>query len=120
MSIKKVIEKLIENELEAAFEQDSDSEAGIPLAEPNYLALCKTVIIRTVTYHYVGRVKRVSKDGFLVLEDCSWVADSGRWNSALVNGTLDEVEPMPGLVGINIASIIDISEWNHALPKEVK
>ena len=78
----------------------------------------KSYFIRTVTYHLVGKVKKITGN-FLELEQASWVADSGRFMNAIKNGTLDEVEPV-GVVYINIDSITDAFDWKHALPTEQK
>lgn len=75
--------------------------------------------IRTVTYHMTGKVKKIS-GGFLVLDDASWIADSGRFNEAINEGKLNEVEPVDVLVFLNISSITDAFEWRHALPCDVK
>jgi hypothetical protein len=74
--------------------------------------------IRTVTYHLVGRVKKVLRD-FLVLEDASWVADSGRFMQAIRDGALSEVEPV-GAAYVNLGSITDAFPWAHELPKDQK
>ncbi len=77
--------------------------------------------IRTVTHHYLGRLIQVDYENkLLMLKDCSWVADSGRWSNALSTGELEEVEPFVNPVGINIGAICDFSEWNHDLPSGVK
>lgn len=82
--------------------------------------LTKNVFIRTVTHHYTGKLLCV-KDGFLMLIDCSWIADDGRFSTSLEKGSLEEVEPFPaGPVFIGIGSIIDISEWKHQLPRVQK
>jgi hypothetical protein len=79
----------------------------------------KNIFVRTVSYHQIGRCLGV-KDGFLLLENASWVASSGRFNEALVKGTLDEVEPFPdGIILVGIASIVDVTEWRHKLPRAV-
>ena len=77
------------------------------------------VFVRAVTYHYIGYARGV-EGGFLVLEDASWVADSGRWADALATGVLQEVEPYPGTAYVNMAAIVDCSEWTHPLPREQK
>lgn len=79
----------------------------------------QAVFIRTVTYHYTGRITRVDPN-FIDLADAAWVADSGRWANALTTGTLSEVEPYPGNVIISRAAVVDISPWNHDLPNQVK
>lgn len=78
----------------------------------------KAYFIRTVTYHLVGKVREVLMD-FLVLEDASWVADSGRFMQAIKNGTLNEVEPV-GVAYVGLGSITDAFPWTHQLPKEQK
>ena len=76
-------------------------------------------LIRTVTYHVVGRLVWVGPLE-LVLEDAAWVADSGRWNAALQSGQLSEVEPFPARVIVGRGSITDATEWTHLLPLAVK
>ena len=73
---------------------------------------------RTVTYHWVGRVtKRIG--GFLKLEQSSWIADSGRFMTAIKDGLLSEVEPV-GVSYVSIDSLTDFIPWKHALPMEQK
>jgi hypothetical protein len=79
----------------------------------------RAVIIRTVTYHYTGRITEI-KDGFVTLEDAAWIADSGRWAAALTTGNLSEVEPFPGNVAVSLAAIVDVSPWMHQLPRETR
>src|SRR3990167_8358554 len=76
------------------------------------------LFIRTVTYHMTGKVvKRMG--AFIQLKDAAWIADSGRFNEALKNGTLNEVEPV-GTAWVNLSSVVDFFPWKHALPKSVK
>lgn len=77
--------------------------------------------IRTVTHHQVGKYIGVVHEGnvpFVLLESASWIADSGRWHDALAYGFKSnaEIEPCPGIVRVNISSIIDIFDWSHDLP----
>jgi len=74
--------------------------------------------IRSVTYHSVGRVKSVIGN-FLVLENASWVADSGRFNEMLKTGIFSELEPFEDDAIISINAIVDATEFNHVLPHEV-
>lgn len=74
--------------------------------------------IRTVTYHLVGKLTAIQA-GFLVLTDASWIADSGRFMSAIKDGSLSEVEPVGDAI-VNIAAITDAFPWAHTLPKEQK
>ena len=80
----------------------------------------EAVFIRTVTMHYTGRIDRVSA-GELVLTDCAWIANSGRFHAALMTGALNEVEPFPdGEVIVPRDGIIDVSRWGHPLPRIAK
>jgi hypothetical protein len=78
----------------------------------------KNVYVRTLTFHYTGRVVQGDAHS-LVLEDAAWIADSGRFGEALLSGRLNEIEPFPaGLV--YVSAIVDITEWKHALPREAR
>ena len=79
----------------------------------------RKVIIRTVTHYYTGRVA-MTIGQWIALDDAAWIADTGRWSKALTTGELKEVEPYPGRVWINRDTIVDWTEWNHDLPREVK
>jgi len=77
----------------------------------------KCWFFRTVTYHVIGRVIEVIGGKLLLLEEASWVADSGRFMNAIKKGTLSEVEPL-GDWGVNIDATTDFGPWLHALPTE--
>ena len=80
----------------------------------------EAVFIRTVTYHYTGRIVGLTATEIL-LEDVAWIADSGRWNEARMTGILSEVEPYPaGVVSVARAAVVDVSCWGHALPRTAK
>ena len=78
----------------------------------------KKFFFRTVTFHILGEVT-----GFfgsvVQLKDASWIADSGRFNECIKNGTLNEVEPL-GEWHVNTQTVTDFGPWRHQLPKEVK
>jgi hypothetical protein len=81
------------------------------------------VFIRTVTYHLIGKIIKVIKSGskeWLVLDNASWVADSGRFTQSINDGTLNEVEPVGCVVRVNTDSITDVFVWSHALPDKQK
>ena len=71
--------------------------------------------IRTVTMHHVGELVSFN-DKELVLKDASWVADSGRFSSALKTGNLDETEAFVNDVLVNRDAIVDATVWDHDLP----
>lgn len=79
------------------------------------------VFVRTVTHYYTGRLVAVT-DQEIVLADCAWIADTGRFSSALQTGDLVEVEPYPDGVDvvINRGAIVDCCAWSHPLPRKVK
>lgn len=74
--------------------------------------------IRTVTYHFIGKIKEI-KGKFLLLSDACWVADSGRFHEALEKGTLSEVEYMETAF-VNMDTIVDASPWKNKIPKDSK
>ena len=78
-----------------------------------------SVFVRTVTFHYTGKLV-AADDSFLQLDDAAWIADSGRFSEALATGNLSEVEPYPGSCFVSRGAIVDISNWQHELPKEKK
>jgi len=79
----------------------------------------QAVFVRTVTFHYTGRIIALTELE-MVLDEAAWIADSGRWSSALATGTLNEVEPYPGVVSLSRSAIVDVAPWAHPLPRTVK
>ena len=79
----------------------------------------QTVIIRTVTHYYTGRLAAIVADRY-VLDDAAWIPSAGRWATALESGVLDEVEPYPGQCLVNADVIIDEAPWPHDLPRDQK
>jgi hypothetical protein len=80
----------------------------------------RAYFIRTVTHHLVGMLAHVG-DKELVLTQCSWIADDGRFSTAMKTGQLSEIEPFPDTpVIVGRAAIIDAHEWKHKLPQDIK
>lgn len=77
-----------------------------PKGLERYIGKC--VCIRTVTYHYTGKVVSIA-GGFVWLKDAAWIADSGRWHQALRDGTWSEVEPYVEDVGVAIPAMVDVT-----------
>ena len=75
--------------------------------------------IRTATYHVVGKLVNIYTNE-LVLSSASWIADSGRFNAALISGNFEEIEPFVNDVIVSRGGIIDATEWTHELPSKVK
>ena len=81
----------------------------------------KNVLIRTVTTYFTGHVDDITVDGWILLSEAAWIADTGRFSAALATGNLNEVEPYPaGVVWVNSGAVIEMSEWAHPLPRTVK
>lgn len=79
----------------------------------------KNYFIRTVTHHYTGRLTKVTPKE-LVIEDAAWIADDGRFFDCIKHGKINEIEPFQDEVIIGRGSLIDATEWKHALPREQK
>ena len=64
--------------------------------------------IRTVTYANAGRLVAVTEHE-LVLEEASWIADTGRFAAALAKSEFSEVEMFPAGVEVIVGrgSVID-------------
>lgn len=85
------------------------------------IAVGNQILVRLVTHYNTGRVVEVG-DGYAVLEDAAWIADTGRFSAALANGesALSEVEPCPGVVEIGLGAVVDAHPWPHPLPRTRK
>ena len=91
--------------------------------EQDYIGKC--LFFRTVTYHVLGKVKKVvdlcGTKYFLLEPGSSWVASSGRFGNAINTGELDEVEVIDKAQHlVNPAACSDILEWDHPLPTKTK
>lgn len=78
------------------------------------------VFIQTMTLYFLGRVKEI-KNGFVLLEDSSWVQDTGvRLSEFIKNGytSASEIEPMTKGNAVQIINIINCIPWDHDLPKK--
>lgn len=111
-----------------------NNEQYIAKADYDALAKTKTKIVdgkslpftiggkyffRTVTYFATGEVVAIHGD-FLELKDAAWVADTGRFREAIMQGVLDEVEPVEVPMFVNVNTITDAFVWTHKLPREQK
>lgn len=83
------------------------------------LRVGKKVFIRGVTNYYTGRIIAITRDE-IVLAECAWVADTGRFHASLTSGDFAEVEPYPGVVSIGRGAVCDVTVWPHSLPRAVK
>lgn len=83
--------------------------------------LNENYFIRTVTFHYTGKLVTVFENE-LVLENACWIPDDGRFADALKTGSFNEVEPYPieEPIIIGRGALIDAQVFNHALPTQQK
>lgn len=107
-------------ELSNLEQQVAEKKANIEYKQMDYpFKVGGSYFIRTVTYFATGRVKAIVGQ-FLVLEDAAWIADTGRFMEAIMDGKLNEVEPVSVDMFINVNSITDAFIWKHDLPREQK
>jgi len=80
-------------------------------------------LIRSVTFSYLGRLKAVG-DKEILIDDASWVADTGRFYNTLENGIFNElsseIEPYTDDVILGRNAIVDMVKYEHELPKDQK
>lgn len=81
------------------------------------LQIGRNYLVRCVTHYYTGKLLALTPTE-LVLGDAAWIADTGRFATALKTGKLNEVEPFVGDVVINRGAMVDATEWAHPLPRE--
>jgi len=109
--------------IEVTDEQLAEIKEKIPSIEGKEINHYEDLIggkffFRTVTYHLVGKVKKMV-GRFAYLTEASWIADSGRFMNCIKDGTLTEVEPV-GDAFINLDTVVDFFKWNHQLPTNQK
>ncbi len=90
-----------------------DARTGYPFGKGD------AVLIRTVTMYQVGRVVNIGPDS-ITLEEASWLADVGKFSTALETGALSEVEKIPSWCVVGRGAIVDIFPWAHPLPTATK
>lgn len=67
------------------------------------------------TYYILGRLVDV-RDGFLIFENASWVANTGYFGSFLEGKHPAEDIEYVGKAFVNMNDICDAYEWEHPLP----
>lgn len=73
----------------------------------------KTYYVRTTTDHWVGKLREVAGPFTVVLENASWVADSGRLSEFMAHGKAGGMEVEP--VGTIMVRWDAILAWPHKL-----
>lgn len=81
--------------------------------------LGEVVIIRTLTFYYLGLVSGISELGgvvFLHLTDACVIIDSGDWHTALKTGKLQNFGKLDQETRISLSSVVEIAPWFNKLP----
>ena len=103
---------------------DGASEPSAPKETSSFWEIGSHYNIRTPCFHYCGTLVGIEgKDGNeLLFNNCSWIADSGRWSAAMETGEFNEVEVWPRLrlVLINRTHIQDASLRPQTPPSTTK
>ena len=119
---KKDLNKLSFAELQEEVKRLSEEKKKV-ISKEKYWEIGSNYLIRTVTHIQVGRLIDITEKEF-VLENASWVADTGRFHDMLKDGleSLDssEIEPFMDIVIVNRDSLIDATPYMHKLPKTQK
>lgn len=98
--------------------------AGAPVKQEEnaYYKVGETIFIRTVTHILIGKLVAVYHNE-LVIEDASWIADTGRYANALLDfKNLNEVEPYPDGIQVIVGrgAIIDAHMTTQKPPRVQK
>ena len=91
----------------------------VKASSKNPLKIGEKYFIRTVTHYYTGRLKEIVGQ-WLVMEESTWIADTGRFHDFLKEGKCNEYESFIEEVQIPIGSIVDVTKWTHSLFKGQK
>lgn len=89
------------------------------LNKKHSLTVGSSVLIRTVTHYFTGRIVSITEKD-LVLDQCAWIADTGRFSSCISTGSIDECEYIGDGHIVFLAGIIDVARWSHELPSVSK
>jgi len=77
----------------------------------------KKYLIRTVTMTLSGEVAEVYP-AFLKLTSAAWIADTGRFNEALIDqNKFSEVEPFKNACIVSLGAIVDATEIETLITK---
>lgn len=114
-----IVSKEILKELQTKVKELEQQKTKATVRNVGVWNVGQSYVIRTVTMIQIGRLIEVT-DNELVMEEASWIADTGRWMNFLKDGKINECEPFPDKIIVGRQSIIDATQWNHKLPKDQK
>jgi hypothetical protein len=87
----------------------------------HFFEIGKNYIVRTVTMIYTGKLVDVGQNE-LVLIDCAWIPDTGRYMQFVAEGKVNECEPYPDgqRVVIGRGGLMDATVLSKPLPRSQK
>jgi len=102
-------------------EQANTKEPDKWLSAKHPYRLNENYFIRTVTFHYTGKLLAVF-DNELLLANAAWIPDDGRFADAMKTGNFNEIEPYPieEPVIIGRGALVDAVVFNNPLPDTQK
>lgn len=85
---------------------------------PDNFIVGERVMVQTVTFYWCGEIAAV-RDGWLILADAVWIANTGKLSKALESGVLALWEPAGSPVRINLErAVVAVLPWPHVgMPK---
>ena len=76
--------------------------------------------VEQVTKYFTGRLVGITPNE-LILDQCAWIADTGRYAGAMASGNFNEVEPFPdGIVIVSRGANVIVRPWGLVLPRGQK
>uniref|UniRef100_A0A6M3L9G7 Uncharacterized protein n=1 Tax=viral metagenome TaxID=1070528 RepID=A0A6M3L9G7_9ZZZZ len=92
----------------------------IPESETYPYVIGERYYIEQVTKYFTGRLVALTNRE-LILDQCAWIADTGRYTQAMATGNFNEVEPFPdGFVFVMRDAGVLIRPWSLILPRSQK
>jgi len=90
---------------------ENNKESVSTKSEDTFLEIGKNYLFRTVTMIYTGKLEAINASEFLV-STCCWIAETARWQQAVLNSDFKEIEPYPTDKKVILArgSMLDVVE----------
>lgn len=79
----------------------------------------ESYLVQTVTHYCTGKLEEFT-DQELVFSSAAWIPDTGRLADCLKKGTVEECEPILGLLIVNRKAVVMAMAWAHKLPSVQK
>lgn len=93
---------------------------AIPESETYPYVIGEKYYIEQVTKYFTGRLIDVTPNE-LILDQCAWIADTGRYAGAMATGNFNEVEPFPdGPVFVSRGANVIVRPWGLVIPRSQK